>query len=360
MSSATPGPLWASCDENILSLSVTLHSHAEQDRFETLDRVLSIFISPTLRYVHVSCLYLDFSLDALTPALETRVGQTPLQTLILDQCIFLDNSLTFLLSFPRALRSLALITVGFRPHTPYGPETHITPLKMQSALSRACIKAIQQQSHSLQYLRYYDPFDRYQEHGLKRISVALDRYCSTMLDSGTGFSSFTSLHTLDICYNGEITSRLFAPHLAPPALRTLGIFGLPLHPYRDWRHIPEYVFSLAACTPFDNLRLFTLSESWHAKCKLFGAHSLQEGLLGVVEGLKDRASVQVISSRTERHNKAPYLYGQHPPKELLFFDSRRARGQKVDGELDQRFRDEPYVYEELGELPSFGSLWNEF
>jgi hypothetical protein len=316
-----------------------------------------VFLSPTLKHLHLSCI----DLDGATKAFSTRgpaIARTPLETLIIQRCdvrlkrsvgpsVYPDE-LGAVLSRPRALRSLTLLIdalLEYDGQLGYAPDF---------------LQAIVQHSDSLEYLRFADQGASKPPAGLR-----LDSHVSTALSAlrevSSGLSTFHRLHTFYVWNRSILAELLIDKALAPPNLRFLGLTGLDYVYEESWRHLPVFVSAVASATSFSHLRLHTNPSGWdiadvsenfsrrtqrpHASpWTLEGQPPARMKVLNVAEILDKRGTVKLVCSRFARQNGRfvpPFLHGEPLPNEAVIFDSGKPWSEE-DGS-DRRFSAQDYI-----------------
>jgi hypothetical protein len=353
---------------------VTLHSHGTNNRYYNIKNALPVFLSPTLKHLHLSCVDISCATEAFAAlGSESQSIRTPLETLILQRCIVPSSRLDefqAILSRPRALRSFTvLLDVDFRQ---YGMQ-----LDAQRVHAPNFVRAIQQQSDSLEYLRYmHRPIDRPARGSPEHFDPNLFSALSTLRQSSPGLSTFHRLHTFDVDHRSNLAEFLLNKALAPPNLRTLGLTGLSYNCELSWRHLPAFVSAIASAIPFSHLRLHTRPSGYDIAdvSHMFsrptftdsynGTPPLRDVLLSLVKILDMRRTVKLVCSRQARHLAGfhpPFLYGEHMPDEAVIFNSEKLWSE--EGCVDERFEVEEYTSEEgkiSGWKGPFSGLGNSF
>lgn len=242
------------------------------------------------------------------------------------------------------------------------------------------VRAIQQHSESLEYLRYmHRPIHKPARGSPEYLNTSLFSALSTLHQSSPGLSIFHRLHTLDVDYRSNLAEFLLDKALAPPNLRTLGLTGLRYDYELSWRHLPAFVSAIASATPFSHLRLHTRPDGRDIAdvSKIFSRSAstdsdndkpqLRDVLLSLVKTLDKRSTMKLVCSSQARHLTGchpPFLYGEAMPDEAVIFDSQKLWSGERD--LDNRFEVEEYISEEgeasgwTGPLSGLGnSFWTE-
>ncbi|KAH7070373.1 hypothetical protein BKA63DRAFT_75676 [Paraphoma chrysanthemicola] len=352
--------------------SFTLHSHGTNNRFYNIKTVLPVFLSPTLKHLHLSCIDISGATETFAAlGLESQSTRTPLETLILQRCKVPSSRLEdfqAVLSRPRALRSFTVLL-----------DTEFYRLNAQQVHAPAFITAIQQHSDSLEYLRYtHRPINRPARGSPEHLNASLFSALSSLHQSSSGLSPFNRLHTLDVDHRSNLAEVLLDKQLAPPNLRTLGLTGLG-YDYETWQHLPAFVSAISSATPFSHLRLHTKPGGLDIKdvSNIFSRHTtannlnrivqLRDVFLSLVKTLDKRSTVKLVCSRQARQLSGfhpPFLYGETLPDEAVIFHSQKLWSGEQD--LDKRFDVEEYVSEEgkvagwTGPLSGLGnSFWRE-
>jgi hypothetical protein len=304
---------------------------------------------------------------------ESQSTRTPLETLILQRCTAPSSRLDqfqAILSRPRALRSLiVLLDVDFRQ---FGMQ-----LDTQRVHALDFVGAIQQQSDSLEYLRYmHRPVKRPGRGSPEHLNPSLFSTLATLRESSPGLSTFHRLHTFHVDHRSNLAEFLLYNPLAPPNLRTLGLTGIGYDYDISWCHLPAFVSAIASTTPFSHLRLHTLPNGYDIAdvSKMFsrpaptsGYNStpqLRDVFLSLVKTLDKKRTLKLVCSRFARQLAGfhpPFLYGEHMPDEAVIFDSEKLWS--GDGDVDERFTIERYISEEeevSGWSGPFSALGNSF
>jgi hypothetical protein len=325
---------------------VTLHSHGTDDRFYNIDTILPVLTSPTLKYVHLSCVNLSFAEDSVAALISQR-ARTPLETLIIQGCVAPPGQLEHfqtLLSLPRALRSLTLLL-----------DCAYMNLGQQGAHDGALadafefLCAIQQQSHSLEHLRYIHKSSNRAVDALpKNADTRLFSSLADLRHISPGLSPFTRLHTFDVGYECNLFDLLLDKTLAPPNLHTLRLTGFPyLYRYTgSWHpHLAADIAAIASTTPFSHLSLHTDScrNDFPSVADVFKTRPPRETLLRITDALQDRASVQLVCAYYRVPYFAPFLHTEKMPDEAVVFDSRRPWSAGEEGR-GRWFKAERYFY----------------
>lgn len=215
------------------------------------------------------------------------------------------------------------------------------------------LEALQEQSDSLEYLRYTHRMTG-------KITLDLPQYTSTSITSflsnlreaSAGLSVFKRLHTLGVGCKSNLAELLLEASLAPPNLRSLGLTGVSLdrHWGDTWRNLVAFIPAISATTHFSRLRLYTTpscSEFHHLHTTREFSYNPHRPawppsgveLLDIVEQLRGKATVEIISVRHLPAAFTPFLHGEKLSSERVIFDSRK-ECRKGD---DWRFKNEPYV-----------------
>ncbi|KAJ4294155.1 hypothetical protein N0V90_007845 [Kalmusia sp. IMI 367209] len=333
--------------------SFTLHSHGTNSRFYNIKKVLPVFLSPTLRHLHLSCVDISCATETFT-AFGSESPRTPLETLILQRCRVESSALgefQAILSRPRALRSFTvLLDVDFRQ---LGMQ-----LDQQRAHAPNFLAAIQQHSESLEYLRYmHRPINMPARGSPEHFNSSLSSALSTLRQYSPGLSTFTRLHTLFVDYRSNFAELLLDKALAPPNLHTLGLTGLRYDYEQSWRHLPAYVTAIASATPFPHLRLHTKPDGLDIAdvSKIFSRPVAtnsdtpphRDALHTLANALEKRSSIKLVCAHQRRHLAGlhpPFLYGEEMPHEAVIFDSEKLWVE--DGGVDGRFEVQVYATEE--------------
>lgn len=130
---------------------VTLHAHGADDRkFDFDNRLASVFYHPTLRDLTISCLNIKNSdMESTIKSFGKERKSTPLHSLTFIECNIDMDTLSTILSMPKALKQLAIgermhVFEGARPSTDAGQRTS----------SDRFLPALQQQASSLEKLTH--------------------------------------------------------------------------------------------------------------------------------------------------------------------------------------------------------------
>jgi hypothetical protein len=249
------------------------------------------------------------------------------------------------------------------------------PLDGQREYTPGFVEAIQQQSNSLEYLRYmHRPVNRPPRGSPEYFSPSLSSALFKLRQSSPGLSTFHRLHTLDVDYRSDLVELLLDKALAPPNLRTLGLTGLGYDYELSWRHLPAFVSAMASGTPFSHLRLHTRPSGLDIADipNIFSPPvwsndnndnpPLRNVLLDLGKTLDKRATVKLVCSFQARHLsnlQPPFLYGETMPDEVVMFDSEKLWS--AEGDMDERFKVKEYTSEERelsGWRGSFSGLGN--
>lgn len=329
--------------------TVTLHSHGTHDRYYNVKSVLPVFLSPTLQYLHLSCVDISCANESFA-ALGAPSMQTPLETLILERCTeqsYNLGELHAILRHPRALRSFTLLLdVSFGQS-----KDPCNASRLSRAQILGLLEALQQQSDSLRYLRYtHRPISGFSPGSPEYFSNSTASSVSTIHHSG--LSPFKRLHALDVGYGTNLAMLLLNASLAPPNLLTLGLSGITLdYSYgHTWDHLAAFIPAISATTNFSHLTLHTVPScscghldgmSWQFK---YNSHlqawpASGARLLAIVENLQGKASVELVGARYPPVIAPPFLHGQSLTKEHVVFDSRKDCREGHD----RRFKQETYI-----------------
>lgn len=353
-----------------MSNAVTLHSHGIDSRYYNIKTVLPVFLSPTLKHLHLSCVDISCATETFAElGSKYQSTRTPLETLILQRCIVPSSRLCefhAILSRPRALRSLTVLL-----------DTDFRQLGMQRVHAPDFVGAIQQHSDSLQYLRYmHRPINRPARGSPEHLHHSLFSTLYTLQQSSLGLVTFHRLHTFDVDHRSNLAEFLLDEALAPPNLRTLGLTGLGYDYDLSWRYLPAFVSAIASATPFSHLRLHTRPNGYDIAdvSKMFSrpastesdndTPALRDVLLILAKTLEKSRTVKLVCSRQARHIAGfhpPFLYGQNMPYEAVIFDSEKQWSGERD--FDERFEVEEYTSEggkASGWTGPFSGLGNSF
>ena len=334
-----------------------------------------MFLSPTLRHLHLSCVDISCVTETFA-AFGSESPRTPLETLILQRCRVEPSDLSgfqAILSRPRALRSFtALLDVDFRQ---FGMQ-----LDQQRVHAPDFLVGIQQHNESLEYLRYmHRPVNMPARGSPEHLNTNVSSALSTLRRSSPGLSTFTRLHTLYVDYRSNLAELLLDKALAPPNLHTLGLTGLRYDYERSWRHLPTYVAAITSATPFSHLRLHTRPDGCDiAKVSEMFSRTIatdrdtpphRDALHMLANALEHKASIKLVCAHQPRHLAGfhpPFLYGEEMPHEAVIFNSENLCTE--DGGVDERFEVQVYATEEgegevagwMGPVSGLGnSFWTE-
>jgi hypothetical protein len=250
-------------------------------------------------------------------------------------------------------------------------------LDVQRVYAPDFIRALQQHSDSLEYLRYmHRPIIRPARGSPEHLNSSLFSTLSTLHQSSFGLSTFHRLHTFNVDYRSNLAEVLLDKALAPPNLRTLGLTGLGYDYELTWCHLPAFVSAIASATPFTHLRLHTrpngldiadvsqIFSRLTSTYRDYGAPLLRHVLLSLVITLDNMRTVKLVCSRQARQLasfRPPFLYGESMPDEAVIFDSEKLCSREKD--VDGRFEVEEYTSEEgqvSGWSEPFSALGNSF
>ncbi|KAF2021322.1 hypothetical protein BU24DRAFT_438464 [Aaosphaeria arxii CBS 175.79] len=283
-----------------------IHSHGADTDFWDLKDFHCLFRHPSLRYLHVSCLNLPSDI----PELEPYAAQTPLQTLIFDECELEPRSLGRILSTPKSLKHL---TLGENVHN-IKRDRGIQP-KLSNAPDEA-IEALAPVAHSLETLIHIDP----------KFNTLPDPFHPPALRlRGSGMRNFHKLHSLecDRCsflHQGIIANRL----LAPPNLQTLRMYNPRKMDSSFWDDLPEHT----SYTQLPSLRLLEFIETTTLRTSAFLAD-----YVGDFDRTRERHAYAYklfqhnidMKMFAEVHHHygliPPYLDGEETPVRLCLYDS---------------------------------------
>ncbi|KAF1968882.1 hypothetical protein BU23DRAFT_254999 [Bimuria novae-zelandiae CBS 107.79] len=342
--------------------SFTLHSHGVNSRYYSFESILPIFLSTTLKFIHVSCVELgSCTTSDFRNRIRSRKGCTSLETLILERCAAKAEGLQLVLSLPRALRCLALLLSRNMDVERQGLEDLGGPIANKFVTN--IIEALEQQSGSLEHFRCTQARDSFRErqNTLQKILSLFGSSSATLRFNSPGLSVFGQLRILELDYRSPVTAVVFDPKLSPPNLHTLGISGIDYDFDRTWRHLPSYISAIASATSFSHLRLHaspcpqnfddvfkTLEEP------VFPEKAQRLRLLAVVESLRGRAGVELVSACNWRGSVVPpYVYTEPVPEERVIFDSRKRCSQEEADGYNPPFEMAPYVLTDGLGLKSF-------
>jgi hypothetical protein len=293
---------------------------------------MPVLLSPTLKYVHLSCVRISF-VDESVAALNAQRARTPLETLIIQGCVATTGQMGHfqtLLSLPRALRSLTLLL-----DYPY------MNLGQQGAENQALVflGALQQQSHSLEHLRYtHRSNNQAGRTSPRHTDTRLVSALATLRQTSPGFSTFTRLHTFDVGHDCNLADLLLDKMLAPPNLRTLRLTGIPYY-YRanftandSWDHLAAHVAAIASATPFSHLGIHTdpCRKDFPDAGDIFKTALPRDTITRIADTLANRASVQLVCAYYRIPYHAPFVHTDKMPDEAVVYDSGKDRRFKVE------------------------------
>ncbi|KAF2651076.1 hypothetical protein K491DRAFT_761302 [Lophiostoma macrostomum CBS 122681] len=283
---------------------LVLHSHGSDSRYYSLKDILPVFMSRTLKHIHVSCVDIDgFDLDELD--LGDEVGKTPLQTLVLDECNVEAGTLSTILSLPRNLVCLSIqenIEHQFRGHR----------LNHNYAIF---LSGLQRQAHSLQFLQHSCP------------DTSNSRSPDFDMSATSGLANFRKLHTLELATGSNLRIPLQEPSHAPPAVSTLRLTRLKHDESKTWEDLPDSVHRTASATHFDHLELhmepLRMEIDQLAPFFMHGWNLPAPRCIGIARALRERNITTKIVSYKRASCFPPYLYGEKEPVPQVIFDSKK-------------------------------------
>ncbi|KAL5113649.1 hypothetical protein ACEQ8H_008464 [Pleosporales sp. CAS-2024a] len=306
--------------------SLSLHAHGPADQKFMLGRAKSIFLSPTLRSITLSCL--NFEADMDSEMVAKNQMSTPLQTLTLIECNVDVHLLDVVLSLPKALRELE---IGERLHV-FDECKPISDPKRRTS-SETFLTALQRQANSLQRLTHiggllnYIPSYRSNPEGPARLRSLVNLEYLAL-----GLESHLNYHLRN---NGF-----------PPALKSLKFFDAAIsmsqgHNLHTMSRVSlQSIVSLTtSCLPASLPRNFTIHLHFadHPVFRLFVLPNPEEQsrLLSII--ILDRHAIYkigtvlkscegrfLISRENFRSGTAyipPFMYGEEEPTEELMYDS---------------------------------------
>jgi hypothetical protein len=150
--------------------SCTLHFVDESTEIYSMTKYSALFLHPTLKDLTISCASTDRPENLFKPFLDdtTLVKSTGLESLHLEECDILPETLAILLSLPRNLKSLK-ISEGIR-YDHFGSGTSRThgnacPGALCDAITEHCAESLQSLSLALGFIRNRAiPMDNYGQH----------------------------------------------------------------------------------------------------------------------------------------------------------------------------------------------------
>ncbi|KAF2865025.1 hypothetical protein BDV95DRAFT_612988 [Massariosphaeria phaeospora] len=330
--------------------SFTLHSHGTNTRFYNIKEALPVFLSPTLKHLHLSCVDVSGATETFAALGSASPStRTPLETLILQRCSVPSSRLDEfqpILSRPRALRSFTVLL-----------DVDFVSLNAQRVHAPAFIAAIQQHSHSLEYLRYTHPAVHIPARGSpEHLNASLFSALSTLRQSCPGLSTFHRLHTFAVDHRSNLAEFLIDPALAPPNLRTLRLTGTGYHYELEWRHLRDFISAIASATPFSHLWLharpcgpdiadvcgyFSRSRSRYGNNN---TPPLRDVFANLIATLGNTKTVKFVYAHQPRHIaefRPPFLHGEYTTDEAVIFDSEKLWSAEAD--VDARYAVEKYI-----------------
>ena len=199
-----------------------------------------LFLHPNLRSLTMSCASTDFT-DRLLTSFQndtTLLKTTRLEHLHLEECDIFSPSLSILLSFPRALRSLK-ISEGIRYDGIFSARSsrvhgNVSPGPFVDAIAKHCTYSLEHLSLSLGYTRQ----------GFQHINHP---------GQHLNLSVFPALKQLDLDFRtvNLVRVRALCDHTTwrrlPPNLETLKIFGVPLGERPPFRALRRVWFPFDTC-----------------------------------------------------------------------------------------------------------------
>ncbi|KAF2798175.1 hypothetical protein K505DRAFT_119732 [Melanomma pulvis-pyrius CBS 109.77] len=260
------------------------HSHGIGSRFSDILTVLPIFLSRTLSHIHISCIHVSGPIDVPSGY------QTPLKTLILEECAIDPSTLHTLLSLPRALNSL------------YLQESYRASMHDKSTNDNLdeTICALRQQKHSLQFLQHICPPGREKQ----------------LPSDGPSFSDFLALARLELSCKSRLTKTLEVPHLVPPALGTYCLTDVDFDDDGEWETM---------ITPLQqpglHLELHRTPQHGDPSPLLFMNRQRAQKIVRIARLMKERRITTTLVTFQKFYYIPPYLFNEEPPAGHVDFES---------------------------------------
>ncbi|KAI1608707.1 hypothetical protein EDD36DRAFT_90939 [Exophiala viscosa] len=225
----------------------TLHFVDGQKEIYSMTKYAMLFLHPNLRSLTMSCASTDFTHRLLTPFQDdaTLVKSTNLEHLHLEECDIFEPSLSILLSFPRALKSLK-VSEGVRYDGIFSARSsrmhgNVSPRPFVEAIAEHCTDSLEHLSLSLGYLRQGPQ-------GINHSSQHLN------------LTAFHAMKQLDLDVRTVNLVRIRAPcdhatwRRLPPNLETLKIFSIPLGERPPFQARRRVWFPLDTCIVADKAK----------------------------------------------------------------------------------------------------------
>ncbi|KAF2706212.1 hypothetical protein K504DRAFT_505167 [Pleomassaria siparia CBS 279.74] len=277
--------------QNLVSL--TLLSCDWETGFADIQTLLPILLSPTLTYIHISCVFLTGRVGLPSSIRESPWPKTPLKTLILERGSFEARALRFLLGLPRNLYFLSLDEIG-------SELCNEQDFKSLNSNIVEILHAIRQRKHSLQVFKH-----RCWDQDLPG-GTPSDITPTKFLQ---GLSDFKALIALRLSKGSLLNQVVCLPDLGPPALKTYCITNV------DWRDVETWKSALPSLRR-SGLHL----ELWHR-----GSSLREESNPLPMEWVRE--TVQLAQMLKDMNMTFAFTNGRIPPgipsTAIVYFDSAR-------------------------------------
>ncbi|KAF2492320.1 hypothetical protein BU16DRAFT_620704 [Lophium mytilinum] len=274
----------------VLLQSFTLHPHGHSSRCYRLDRLGAIFLHPSLRTIHLSCVNIDKDIEYLQQHQHT----TPLTTLIFDECEISAPGLASVLCAPKGLTDL---TLGENLHHSDFPSIWARRHRRDS--HDGLVEALLQQAHSLQFFKH-----------LRETSAPV-----------RGFNLLPKLRKLELS-SVDIRQLFKYEHFLPSDLESLVL----IESNETWFGKLDQVRTLLAAHWLRNLKSLSFIVTLHHLAetlsdKLWGA-TLAQQVHKLAYELRNRGICFQIFVRNDcSRTIPPYLDGERIPQPVVVYDS---------------------------------------
>lgn len=307
------------------------NSSFERRKFAVLDigrPKLSLFLHPTIRELHISCVNIIDDLVEHIPANMERC--TPLKNLVLEECNICCHGLEAILSLPTALESLYL---GENCHNIRHFEAPIPSNSNHLFIHEphVTLRALKRQEDSLKSLTYVTPL-HYDSRTIHALLSDREGRCA----GDGGFSKFRLLEEITLIGHCRAFERCVMSVNSPPKLKRVAskaprpyfdevVLGAPDDGTNPTSVLP-FLRAPAASIPkcleqLDVTYTDLLGMSVAAFVRLGNQESFLKDLSKAVSEMGVKLRIFATQYEDLLRYYPPYLYGEKEPSDKLILDS---------------------------------------
>ncbi|KAF2815807.1 uncharacterized protein BDZ99DRAFT_471132 [Mytilinidion resinicola] len=302
--------------------SFTLHPHGDNSRYYRLDRLGAIFLHPSLRTIHLSCVTIDEGLEYLQQYQHT----TPLTSLIFDECEISAPGLASVLCAPKGLTDL---TLGENMH--HSDYTDLFQRRRLRDSQDGLVGALLQQAHSLRFFKH-----------LSETSSPI-----------RGLNVFPALRRLELT-RVDIRQLFKFEHFLPSDLESL----ILIEPREHWIGQLDHVPSVLAAHWLRNLKTLSFIVTLHYHLGVLSDKLWGDALAPRIHKLAYELRTGGVCFRILARNDytgamPPYLDGEKIPEPVVVYDSQDYSFEARLGEdipLEERRNKDELTEDELNVL----------